>query len=200
MNPIERIALFSVVRALQAFGAEPTSNARSDRTLQKHLRAVADAGPALEMRSSDEGEHTVEPMNSDLTEVARPLSAAERLNIVHESQATPNLHVVGSTCRAVPMCCEQLCGAAAVGLPWAPVGMQDMPQTSLPAASGRHPRTGLTPRPDRIDCRQRAHTPNYIINAYSTGSTHTNQYYSIYIYIHALITGSAHACRRRRLC
>ncbi len=104
--------------------------------------------------------------------------------------------------------------------------MQDMPQTSLPAASGRPPQAGLKPQPDRIDCRQRAHTPYYIIYIFIlitghahapqarthaglyyicacvfiliTGSTHTNQYYRIYIY--ALITGSAHACRRRRLC
>ena len=55
------------------------------------------------MRSSDEGARTVEPMNPDVAEAARPLSAAERLNIVHESQATPSLHVVSSTCRAVPM-------------------------------------------------------------------------------------------------
>ena len=103
--------------------------------------------------------------------------------------------------------------------------MQDMPQTSLPAASRRHPQAGLTPRPDRIDCRVRAHTPYYIIYIYLyidcrqrtrtqdyilyiyvcgcvciliTGSTHTNQYYSIYIY--TLIIGSAHGRRRRRLC
>jgi hypothetical protein len=62
--------------------------------------------------------------------------------------------------------------------------MQDMPQTSLPAASRRHPQAGLTPRPDRIDCRVRAHTPYYIIYSYTliAGSAHARRII-LYIYM-----------------